>query len=516
MGILQKIRTYRDLADLLHQTEVLNSLQRWIDFPCDYSPTEYCTYGLTMALQQARHQAGGDQLTGQILLRAIFDYDIDVKTALAAVRHEVASPDIASSFSQTWPGSSWNSGANYSAITGTIGLPTRREATTTLLYAKRHRIPIEAVLSELALCEQNQVLIVRGLFGSPRQRLPHILADILAHPDNVLDRQRFSEINHVFIQDIGAFHAASIEDRDGAIANLHYSLALAHSLHAILLLKRGELLAGDQFHEANKQLLAALSRTNNVRVVISYEDNDELESSRDLRLPLINYRDVTMTPYAREHAVNAVHEYYDKYWRELGVVVEPNALDTVLQLEPAIYQRVAGILKRKALPYSLADLLNATIDTLRNAVASNTSSYLDSHARTAHDQVAKLLDPDSEGEGLQLFSSVDALDAIAGSATEDKELREKARKLYGQWLPVCETLGTLAERMQSLVDHPQLRKSPRTSQYAVTQDMVTAHLFSDPRYLMKLIKAFRDSMQLSDPDLLILIRKYVARAAEQQ
>lgn len=516
MAALQKARAYRDLAELLHRPEVLDSLVRWINLPSDYSQAEYCTYGLLTALREARHLAGNDQLSGSTLLQAIVDHDIDTKTALAVARRNGASADLLSPSTPTWPSSPWyTSGIGYPAANGTFPQPTRREATTTLFYAERHRIPIEAVLRELALCEQNQLLIVRGLFGSPRQRLPHILADILVHPANPLDRQRFSEINHVFVQDIAAFHAASMQLRDGgAVAALNSNIRQARTLQGILVLTRGELLAGEKFHEANKQLLGALSQVQGVRIVISYEDSDELAAARELDLPLIHYRHVTMESHSAEHSVNAIHEYYDAYWRSLGVMVESDAVETVLQFEPAIYSYVDGILKRKALPYSLADLLNAAIETLRNVVTANNTSLLEGHARMAREHVMKLLDPDSEGEGLQLLSSVDALAAIVKNSNEDSGLRDKARNLYQRWLPTCEALGKLPGRMQALVEHPQVRKSPRTPLHIVTQDMVTAHLFSDLQYRVKLIRAFKDSVQLSAPPLLELIRKYVAQAAK--
>lgn len=514
MAALQKPKVHRDLWDLLRRDEVVESLGRWVLLPSEYVHAECCTYGLAAALRQVRQRAGNDTLSGSALLQAIVDYDIDTKTALAAAEHPVTDPRIPSVSTPTWPGGSWNSsGVGYPATNTSFDPPTRREATTTLFYAERHHLDMEAVLNELA-SDQHQLVIVRGLYGSPRQRLPHILADILAHPANPLDRQRFGEINHVFVQDVAPYYGVSMQVRDGegAAQNLANSLRLARTLRGILVLNRGELLVGNAFHEANKQILSALSRHHDVRVVISYEDTDELEGARQLQLPIINYSDVTMEPYSPEHTRNALHDYYDQYWRSQGIIVEADALDTVLYFEPAIYSHVAGVPKRKALPYSMADLLNATIGALRKAIMSNSSSLLEIHARMAHEHVMKLLDPENEGEGLQLFSAVDALDDIAKNANEESNLRDKARKLHRRWYPICEALGELPERMKALADHPQVRRSPRTSLYIVAQDMVTAHLFSDAQYHVRLIKAFRDSVELSAPSLLTIIRRYVAQA----
>lgn len=505
VAALQKTRATRSLADMLRQSGVPASLQRWIDFPSDHSPTEHYTYGLVVAFTMARELAGNDAISPQQLLYAIAEHDIDVKTAIAAVRDDISAPNFASSFPQSWPGNSWVSGFGHALSGQTTDPPTRREATTTLLYAKRHLIEIEDVLNELAQCEPNQVLVVRGLFGSPRQRLQHILADVLVHPTNTLIRQSFSEFHHVFFQDVSAFHAASTLDPDGAVVSLRYCLGLARALHAILVLTRGELLTAPQFREVNLQLLGALLHIHDVPVVISYEDDDELASKRQLQLPLINYREVDLEPHRPEHAVPAVHDYYDDYWRSIGVTVEQDALNTMLLFEPALYALSGGVLRRKVLPYSAADLLNATVHTIRSEVAPGGAGYLKRRALTAQQRVDDLIN--SHDEGLSLVSSVDALHAIGKSTAEESDLRDEARKLHAHWQPICEMLLTLPQKMQELADHSHVRRSPR-SLHIVTQDMVTAQLLSDPQYHLHLMKAFEHSVRSAEPRLLPLIERY--------
>jgi hypothetical protein len=507
MGALHGARNFRELADSLRQNGVPTSLQRWVDFPSDHSPSEYCTYGLITALTQVRELAGKGSISWQQLLRAIVDFDIDVITAITAAKHGVSNLNFSASLPQSWPGNSWNVGFAHSGAPETTTLPTRREATITLLYAKRHLIQIEKVLRELAMCDPNQVLVVRGLFGSPRQRLHHILADILVHPTNDLIRQDFAQFHHVLIQDVGALHAASTRAPDGAVDNLRYNLGLAQALRAILVINRGELLTDPQYQETNLQILGALLDIHHVPVVISYEDEDELQSMVQLKLPLINYREVDMEPYPYDHARPALHEYYGDYWRSLGVQVDKGALESVLRIELAIYARSAGMLKRMALPYSMADLLNETVGTIRGEVAPGGSGHLLRIALTAKQRVEALIRDHNEGR--MLFTSVDALHEIARSQSEDSDLRQEARTLHEFWRPICETLASLPQRMQNLADHPQVRTG--RSLYVITEDMVTAQLLSDAKYHMKLMKAFGDSVRLSEPRLLGLIELYAGR-----
>lgn len=503
MATLHGAKHFRALAETLRQNGVAASLQHWIDFPSDHSDTEYWTYGLVFALAQAREIAGTSVISWQLLLQAIVQHDIDVVTAIATVSHDTANPNFTISLPRSWPSNSWNNSFSPSVMPDAMYLPTRREATTALLYENRHRLDIEETLEKLAHCAPNQVLVVRGLFGSPRQRLYHILADILVHPSGDPARQKFAELHHVLYQDISTLHAASMQEPNGAVINLRYSLGLARSLHAILVLTRGELLTNPQFRESNMQILSTLLQINNIPIVISYEDIDEWDSAEDIHLPLISFHVVPMKPYLRQHALNAIHVHYENYWRSRGVQIEQDALDTFFQMERAIYAYSDGILKRKALPYSAADTLNAAVDTILGEVAPGGSGLLQARALTARDTAKTLLQ--SPDEGTMLFAWVESLSKVAKSQTDDQDLRTAAKQLYEDWRPICEMLGSLPAKMQALADNPQVRKSTR-SLYTVTQDMVTAQLLTDAECRLRLMKAFEVSVRLSEPRLLDLIQ----------
>lgn len=504
MATLHGARHFRALAETLRQNGVAASLQHWVDLPSDYSRTEYWTYGLVSALAQAREDVGTSSISWQHLLRAIVDHDIDVVTAIAAVTHDSANSNFAISLPRSWPGNSWTNEFGASIAPDNVFPPTRREATTTLLYENRHRTDIEEALEKLALCEPNQALVVRGLLGSPRQRLYHILADMLVHPSDDPARQKFADIHHVLYQDIGTLHAAAIQGPNGAVANLRYCLGLARSLRAILVLTHGELLTDPQYREWNLQILSALKQINRIPVMISFEDNDEWDRKAEIHLPLISFHMTPMEPYTPQHTREGIHAHYDSYWRSRGVQIEQDALDTFFQLERAIYAFSDGILKRKALPYSATDILISTVDTVLGEVAPGGSGLLKGRALTARDTAKALLQ--SADEGRMLFAWVDALSKVASGTTDDQDLRMAAKEVYENWRPICETLGGLPGKMQALADNSQVRKSTK-SLYMVTQDMVTAQLLTDAECRLQLMKAFEISARLSpEPRLLELMQ----------
>lgn len=499
----QHVRGIQQLSFLLQRNGLPLALKSWIDVPIDYSADEVITCALASALHAGRAAAHKSALTVFQLLQVVLTHDADVLATTAALGAGQS------------PFASWSTSPAMSPLASGVGSQThaafafpvvRREASTTRRYAGRHRIQIEHVLRELAERKEDQVLVVRGLHGSPLCRLESVLADLLIAPQRDVVPSNLANYNYVLKQDVAKLHAAGMEEVGGAVGVLQYALSLAHSWHAIVMLTRGELLYADDRELAaiNRRILGALLQTGGVPVIIAVEEYNQAQFLEQRMLPLINAREVKMPPYSEANAISAIHDYYDASWREAKILVRnEDALAWMLQLEPAIYASAAGgVVKRKVLPYSAEELLQEAIETIHNEIS--VGGYIRALALTAKRRIEDVLH--DRGEGRMLFAAVDLLDQILQTHSDQPDIVAAARTVKDRWQPRCELLLDLPERMQQLADNPVIEQSAQ-GMCVLSSEIVTAQFFSDSAYQLRLVQAFQDDVRAFEPRLLDEIQR---------
>lgn len=362
---------------------------------------------------------------------------------------------------------------------------------------------MSSFLKELGELREGQVVLVRGPFGSPLQRLEYILADVLIDGQDKRLPGRFGTFRHVLMQNVSMLHAAAIDGVSRSVENLRHSLSLARMWHTVLILTRGEdLLSNDPAKRAiNEHLLSALLQTNGVPVVVAYEDQSEFSFQREIVLPFVSCRIVDMPPYEREHILPAVNKYYADDWKAAGISINSDVLDAVFQLEPIIYapSTRSGVIKRKVLPYSALELLQETVKTSQLIIDSRGS--VRDLALYAKQRIHDILHDPNEGE--VLLTAMDKLEEVIQKHADDPTVVSAAMSVKAKWKPRCDVLCDLPERLQRLADRPNIERADGS--YVVTQDMVTAQLLAEPTYHLRLVQAFEDDVKAIEPQLLTLL-----------
>lgn len=497
LNSLQRTRDVQELQLQLQRPGLANALRSWVELPCDFSDDQVCTYGLHAALVAARSVAGRSTISLPLLLRTLMIDDVDILTIVATLGS--AGPSYT-----PWPSQPYSTQPSLAGIVEPLYLPTRREASVSRRYATRHHIQMGSLLNELGDRRDGQIVLVRGPFGSPTQRLEYVLADILI--DRLSDQlpEKIADCRHVFMQSVSTLHAAGIDGANRAVANLHHSLTLAKMWHGVLILTRGEdlLSTSSDTKVLNEHLLAVLSGTGNVPVVIIHEDSSEFSFRNEVVLPFVSCRVVEMPPYTGLNTLPAIRDYYFEEWKTQGIAVSDDALDVVLQLDPAIYapSTRSGIIKRKVLPYSAIELLQEAVQTVRRDISSG--GQIRALALTAKQRIEAIAH--NPKEGVTLLTAVDILDKVIQTHAEDSHVVAKASDLKSAWQPRCEILLGLPERLQRLADRPAVDQT-LDGTYLVSQDIVAAQLFADPSYHLRLVHAFEESAAALDPHLLTLI-----------
>lgn len=502
----QHVRGIQQLSFLLQRNGLGIALKSWIDLPVDYPADETVTYGLAAALRAGRAAAHKNPLTVVQLLQVVLTHDVDVLATTSSL-------GAGSSTYTAWPSPpspsslpSLPSGSGSQPHMAMFSYPiVRREATTTRRYAGRHHIQIEHVLRELAERREDQVLLARGLYGSPLCRLEHVLADLLIAPQRDVVPDKLASYNYVLKQDVAKLHAAGMEEAGGAVDVLQWALSLARSWHTILILTRGELLCADdrELANINRRILGTLLQTGGVPVIITFEELNQTLFEEPRALPLINAREVKMPPYSEDNAISAIHDYYDAAWREAKILVRSaDALAYILQIEPAIYASEGGIIKRKVLPYSMEELLQEAIETIHREISSG--GYIRALALTAKQRIEALLH--DRNEGRMLFAAVDLLDQITRTRSDQPDIVAAARVIKERWQPRCELLLDLPDRMQRLADNPTIQQATQ-GVYILAPEIVTAQFFSDTAYHLRLVQAFEVDVCAYEPRLLNEIQR---------
>lgn len=497
-GIQQALYSATTLRDLYRTFQLPNleaALLAWGNTMASHSVQDVpYTRGLASALEKAREAAIREnqrEIGWYHLLRGILAADSDVYAVVSSVQQ--GSPLYTSHNSAPF-----DSQFSISAINSHTYSPVRREPTNTLRYRTRHHMDMKHLIEQLAERRPGQVVLVRGLHGSPRERLVQVLADTLTNPSQEIMNTSLAHVRFVLSQDVGQLHAAGLSNPEDAIMALRHSMKQAENLQAVLVLERGELLANDE--EVNDHLLGTLVDSGNVPIVISFEDRDERAAKVPVSLRFLNYRLVVMDPYTTENTRNAIPDYYAALWQEHGVHWNSDALDTFYLVEPAIFVESNGVMKRKALPYSAADLAQEAVEMIRDEVSSG--GYVRSCALRAHQRVKGLLRDPSEGK--RLFTEVEGLGRIIDEQEQDQELVREAKPLYDEWRERCKALLALPERMQQLAERPSLEQV-NGDLYVVNDNHVIAELLGESTYHIRLVEAFERAVDACDPQLLDMV-----------
>ena len=496
VNIIRGTPQYADLRDFLflRVERLATQLERWIDMPAIVGQGELITFGLTSALSKAREAAGSKQIEWYTLLRSIVAHDRDIETIRASFDIDLnAHMPFVPAYTPT-PTNSYVTDHNLSIGLHSPYVPTRCEPTASLRYAKRHHVAMDDMENELSERTPGQVIVVRGLSGSPRDRLAHVLADKLANPPGSPDGMNLPSLRHVVIQDVGHLYAAGANGIDEPVAALHESIRIASALRAVSILSRGEQLASTG-EILNMRLLGALAAAFDIPIIISYEDVDDASAARPIALQFIDYRLVEMDSYDSANTANAIHDYYDSRMEALGLIVDKGALDTIMFLESAIFVHSNGKHKRKVLPYSVADLIVSAQKTLVKELRQVGS--VRALALTAKGHAETLINDLNQGR--LLLTAIDKLDAVLQRHQDDEALTYDGDKLRKKWATIWSCIEAIPDRMATLASS----SVPTTDDgiKMITDDLVVAELFGPKWYKMDLWAAFTNDVRLSDPRL---------------
>ena len=506
--------TYFQSNQSNHRLEA--QLSQWVDAPSMTGIDESTTFGLVYALTEARQRAKSQPISWYDLLRFIIQYDLDVQTTISQLATGYQARSVPANTYVPQAPSTYTTTPHLPSISrigASAYIPVRYEPTASLRYAIRHHVAMSDLANALTSRNLGQVVVVRGLCGSPRERLEHVLADKLASPPDSPHSIVLAGRRHVMVQDVEGLHAAANNGEDEAVAALQECINDAAAAQSVLILSRGEGFSNPRYQTINSKLLGALNEPIDVPVLISYEDSTETEAEEPITLEYLDFKLVRMEPYTPENTINAIRDYYHGLLSSWHLRLDQGALNTAMTLESAICIPANGGPKRKVLPYSVADLVvNAAKKLLSESKEYGTVMAL---ANTAADNAARLRSEKKQGR--MLFTAVHRLEVIVQRHQDDQELAFDGNRLLEKWQPICRLLESVPDRMRAFADiakrelpgQPGNDVPPSLSQDGssdnelspVTDDLVTAELFASQEYLLDLWGAFKRDVGESDPDL---------------
>lgn len=478
----------QQVYDLFRRADqVKPRLKAWVDAPAVPASGERCTLGFAQALEVARRGVGGRVIDWDILLWTMLTNDRDVRAALARPNHQPQAPSAPTPPYAPNSMPSFITDGRMRVVDPSAETPERYEATTGLRYKTRHGQEMEGLLARLRERKPGQAVVVRGLYGSPLDRVAVALADHLAWNQMQGDQAENLGGDYVMEQKIGTLRAAETVG-EGAANALMSNILVARELHGMLLLTQGELLTRGETTapSVNSQLLGIIAGIRDVPVIIAHEDADEAALNQTIALGDVNCLFARMDENSVEHARNAVMNNYRNVLRSKGLYLAEGAIEDALAFAPTMYEEANGGFKRKALPFSVAGLVFDAAELYTRVEREGGSPQ--NFARTARERAVALA-RSAEG-GRAVVTALGLVEAAMNRAGEDAEMRKDAERLLTTWRNICRILQDAPTRLTDAAEAP-LPELDADGLRPVTSDLLLIELFGSQNLRLQLWTAFK-------------------------
>jgi len=296
----------------------------------------------------------------------------------------------------------------------------------------------------------------------------HILADLVDAGNFYAFADSLSEYKGVFSVDIGAVRSQG-SDRAKQYMLQALDRARKEGEKEFCVLRRFQLLAQDK--EVDHAIMSVLSAPDGAAVLGLFQFQFEDEVRLDVLLPNLDILEAPIRPHSnvREYTSAVIASYYSGPWERMGFNLAGDALDTLFEVEPAVY--VQG--RRKTLPYLATELVQEVINDFDATTDGINAGLLWDHVLTARENLWQLQVDGSVGELARMLTQYVNTDSVM------------VKRIADEWLRKIEAVKSAYSDLQLLVEAPL---PPRPIQ--ITRHMINAALFGSNRYTFEFAKGF--------------------------